>query len=489
MSKPLTLKSRFAFVDIETTGLKFTHNRIIEIGIVVVENGKVIKKFNQLVNPEERVSAFSYELTGINPHELSNAKNFNQLSEDILAHLEDAIFVAHNARFDYSFIREEFKRIGIDFNAKTLCTVKLSKNLFPEHQRHSLDHVTARAGITVKNRHRAYDDAEALWKFIKYLKKHFTEEQIEEAFLDTTKSRHRPPNLAPELFTTLPETSGIYIFYGQNGEVLYIGKSINIKERVMSHFHNSLSSNKEMEIFQRVHHIETRITAGEFSALMLESQLIKAMQPLYNRLLRRMRRLTIIEKTQTEKGYYGANINYLETIEPSDSEKVLGIFKNKRKAEEHLINLTNEFNLCRKVLGLEKTSRIDPNKECFLYQLKKCHGACAGHEMPEKYNLRFIQAFEESRIRRWPFSSPIAIEEKFKPNAEDAGKTNSKGEVYIIDQWCIIANGTYDEDQLRLTPNEMRFDYDTYKILNRHMRKNKLKYKAISQEEIERLLE
>lgn len=482
MNNTVTLNSRFAFVDIETTGLKFTHNRIIEVGIILVENGKVLKKFNQLINPEEEVPAYSFELTGISPQELKNAYNFRQHSEDILALLENATFVAHNARFDYSFLREEFKRIGVDFKAKTLCTVKLSRHLFPEHSRHSLDHVVDRCNITVKNRHRAYDDAEALWKFLKYIKKQFSEDHIHQAFLAITKTRHRPPHLDEDLYQRLPEAPGVYIFYGQNGEVLYIGKSVNIKERVASHFHDSLNSNKEMSIFQSVHHIEARTTAGDFSALMLESRLIKEMQPMYNRLLRRIRKLTVLEKTENEGGYYGANIQYLDGIDAGNSEKVLGIFKSKKKAEEHLLALTEEFKLCRKLLGIEKSK-----KECFLFQLKKCSGACAGHEASIHYNMRFLEAFENSRIRRWPFSGPILVEEKFAPTATNIQRRNTKGEVYIIDQWCIIAQGVYHEDSLQLSEMPMQFDYDTYKILNRHMRKNKLHYKPISREEIGRL--
>ena len=153
-------------LDIETTGGSATNSRITEIGALRVENGKVVGKYQQLVNPEEPIPYFITNLTGINDATVWEAPTFMGIADDLELFLSDAIFVAHHVSFDYSFIKMEFQRIGYSFTMDRICSAKLSRRLYPEHKSHALDRLIERLGIDVTNRHRAYDDAEVIWKFI-----------------------------------------------------------------------------------------------------------------------------------------------------------------------------------------------------------------------------------------------------------------------------------------------------------------------------------
>jgi len=470
------MQSRFAFVDIETTGGSMMHNRIIEIGVLIVENGEVVQTWSQLVNPETSVSSFISDMTGIRTADLEQAPTFFAVHGELLEILEGAIFVAHNARFDYGFIRAEFQRIGVDFKAKTLCSVKLSRKLFPRFKRHNLDEIIARYGLVIENRHRAFDDAKVIWDFFQHLQENFPLDHVEEVLNQTLTGYTSPPLLDEKILQKFPETPGVYTFYGKDGESLYIGKSINLKQRIHSHFQSSLSSDRELQMFQRVSHVETQETAGEFSALILEANLVKEHQPLFNRKLRRLRKLTILEKVEDEHGYLRVEMNYLDEIRVEQMGNILGIFKSQRQAETFLLNLGEEFQLCRRILGLEKGKG-----ECFLYQLKKCSGACLREEIFVAHNMRFLQAFEHSRIKRWPFEGAIVVEEKYPET--------SRGEIFVVDQWCIIGYGKYEENDIHLQEKPMIFDLDTYKILARHLLKKKLKVRKLPQQQIRELFE
>ncbi|PIZ64583.1 hypothetical protein CO051_01130 [Candidatus Roizmanbacteria bacterium CG_4_9_14_0_2_um_filter_39_13] len=141
----------YSFVDIETTGTSTRHDRIIEIGILRVENDKIVKKYNQLINPETHVSPFITQITGIIPDDLEDAPTFEIVKDEVYELLRDSIFVAHNVRFDHGFLKNEFKRFDMQFSMKQLCTVRLSRTLFPEHRHHNLDAIIERFNITCTN--------------------------------------------------------------------------------------------------------------------------------------------------------------------------------------------------------------------------------------------------------------------------------------------------------------------------------------------------
>ena len=452
-----------AIIDVETTGGSAPYDRIIEIGIVRVENNKIVRKFETLINPETTLSPFIENLTGIVTKDLENAPLFSEIKSEIVELLDDAIFVAHNARFDYSFIKNELKRIGIPYSAKQLCTVKLSRLLFPAFSHHNLDSIIERFEIECKRRHRAYDDAYVLWEFLQKIPNTISEEKFEKALQAILKKPSLPPLLKSSQIAKLPEKAGVYIFYGSSAIPLYIGKSISIKDRVMSHFINDTDSSTELEISQQVERIETILTGGELSALLLESELIKKMQPIYNRKLRHARKLVTLKRKLTKEGYHSVSISNGEEIKSDEIEDVLGIFKSVKSAKEHLANLVDEYSLCQKMVGLQKISG-----PCFSYHLEKCKGACVGAENPNIFNARFIMAFSKTKLSAWPFSGPILVKEK----------KDDIGEAMLFDKWCYLGKYSeyvYEESNDVTTLSDM----DVYKILKRFIN-DKNSYKKIT---------
>ncbi len=447
------LPKSICFVDIETSGLNASYNRIIEIGIIRVENGEIVREFNSLINPEGLVDPFVENLTGIKTEDLEKAPTFYEIKDELSDILEDSVFVAHSVRFDYGFIRNEFKRIGISFNSKHFCTVKLSRLLYPNLKKHNLDSIIENFNIDCKNRHRAFDDAKVIYEFYKKSQKNIKKDLFEQAVEIALKKPTLPSSLVEKDLENIPETTGVYIFYGEEGSVLYVGKSINIKDRVMSHFANDHLSSKDMKISRTIKSIETIVTAGELGALLLESKLVKQYQPLYNRMLKETNKLNVLLRKKNESGYYTCEAEYLENIEIERISEVVGIFKSQKQYKEFLYTASKEYKLCPKVMGLDKS-----RKYCFYYHLGQCHGACNGEEIALKYNLRFDEAFYKSKIKNWNFDTSIAISEK-----------GEKEEVHIIDKWCYLGSLKSENEGIDEIKKEYKFDLDTYKILYKYI--------------------
>lgn len=447
------LPTKLAFIDTETTGLSVTRDRIIEIGIVRVEDNKITAKYQTLLNPGFIFPDIITNITGITPQQLENAPTFRQVKDDILELLKDCVFVAHNVRFDYAFLKNEFKREMVTFTSKHFCTAKLSRSLFPEHRSHNLDSIIERFNISCTNRHRAFDDAYVLWEFYKKLQTSVSEELLEKFVQKALKKPSSPLYLPEGTIEQLPELSGVYVFYGDEGTPLYVGKSVNIKERVMSHFSQDYTASKEMHIAQQVKSIETYVTSGELGALLKEAATIKKLQPLYNRKLRVSRKMILLKKKLTEKGYLELYTEEATTIDPAHTEDILGVFRSKRQAKEFIIKKCKEHTLCEKLLGLEHTKST-----CFGYRLDTCKGACINEEIPLKYNIRVMEAFSNNSIKKWPFQSAIAIAEK--------NELEGTAEYFVIDKWCLLGSFTQDDDNaLQNKDFSYVFDLDTYKIL------------------------
>jgi len=448
------LPTKLAFVDIETTGARSSFDRIIEIGILLFEDGNITKTFETLVNPQTYIPPEIERLTGIHPSDVQNAPTFRQVAPEIQKLLSDTIFVAHNVRFDYGFLRSEFKRENISYSSKHFCTVRLSRILYPRFKHHNLDSIIERFDFTCERRHRALADAKILVSFYTQAKKMFSEDIFTDAVNRAMRRPSLPLNLSHIDLETLPESPGVYIFYGKEGAPLYVGKSINIKERVLSHFAGDLRSGTEMKISQQIESIETRKTTGELSALFLESHLIKKMLPLFNRQLRLSRQLIGFRIQKNNKGYDTIQLETQEEINPED-ETLLGFFKSARQAKEYLIRIAKEHNLCEKLLGVEKTLT-----ECFGYRLGRCFGACSGKEPFMKYNLRLAEAMHALKIKRWPFAGPIVIEE--------INQLDGTTEYIVVEKWIVLGTVITDEQgNKRYEKNDCRFDLDAYNILRR----------------------
>lgn len=465
-----------AFVDVETSGSSVSNDRIIELGIIRVEDNRVVHKINTLLNPESYVSPYIEYMTGISTADLVNAPKFEDIKNEVAEILEDCIFVAHNARFDYGFIRDEFKRFNRQFAAQCLCTVKLARQLYPTWRSHNLDSLITRLNFSCERRHRAYDDAFVLWQFYQHIQKDFTLDNLESVFQTICKKPSLPPHLAKKVIDSLPESPGIYIFYDKQHIPLYVGKSKNIKDRVLSHFLTVYDSDKEMEMCQQVQDIEFRNTVGELGALLLESSLVKELQPYYNRSLKKKEELVLLTSEINTDGYVTPTIKITQGVDIEILSSVLGIFKNKQKAKDFLQRIVKDHNLCSKLLNLEKTKN-----GCFNHKIGICFGACVGKESIDSYNKRLIQAFQTKKIASWEFCSPILIEE--------VNKKERTVEGYVFDKWRHVATIQTKEDVTSISRNEYKyFDMDVYYILKAHLRNNP-RIKAIPYGKVDELLE
>jgi len=446
-----------AIVDVQTTGLRPTCDRLIEIGIVRVEKGHPVESYSSLINPGRNLSPEIEALTRARLQDLSKAPPFREIKDQVLELFNGCTVVAHYARFYYGFIRNEFKRAGIDFSAKFLCTERLSRMLFPNQRRHDLEGIIERFGFESTNRQNPLDGARVLWRFIQEVQTRFPGTLLERALeiLQTTFSF--PSQVDASCINSLPKSAGVYVFQASNGSTLYVGKSVNVRKRVLSHFSGNHSNSKAMEMCQQIADVKGIQTSGQISALLLESLLIKQLRPIYNRRSRFCKRLVVLKKAENEHGYYTVRVEKPKAINPIELPGILAIFRSLGQAKRFLWGAVKDFALCPKILGLERG--LGP---CFYSQLHHCGGACAGAEALAAYNTRFAEVFAHRKIKPWPFPGPILFQEQ---NANDAGE-----EVFLIDQWCIVNCLEFDDHgQRRLFNAEYVFDYDNYKILSRYL--------------------
>ena len=460
------LDEHAVFVDLETTGATATHDRITEVGVIEVHHGRLVSEWSTLVNPDMSIPSAIQALTGINNAMVARAPSFADIHRDLLERLEGKLFIAHNARFDYGFLKNEFRRCGVTFNARVLCTVKLSRKLYPHHARHNLDALMERHDLACEARHRALGDARVLW----LLAQKWTAERgptLVKAAVDVLVKTQTVPAGLPDLaFNDIPETPGVYLFYGDNDVVLYVGKSINLRSRVMAHFSGDHRVNKDMQIAREIKRIDWKQTAGELGALLLESKLVKQLSPVHNRQLRRNSQLCAWHWNETDLAA-APRLATADDIDPARFGELYGLFRSRVTAIEALREIAATHGLCNILLGLEKRSG-----PCFAHQIKRCRGACVGLESPAQHAQRLQQALASLRTLPWPFGGRIAIRE-CALQGENAGEN---AELHVLDRWCYLGT-VRDEAELHelIGQSETRrapvFDVDTYKILKRYIAK------------------
>ena len=442
------------FVDIETNGGNGPRGRVTEVAAIKVARGEIIDTFTSLVNPGSDIPYWITQLTGIKNSDLVDAPYFEDIAAQLYDFMNSSIFVAHNVLFDYSFLKREFASAGYDFKPKLFCTVKMSRALWPEHRGHSLEKIITRHGITFAARHRAYDDAKAMYDYVKLT----IAEKGREAFLANIakqlKTKSLPPHVDEAVILNLPDSPGVYIFEDDTGAPLYVGKSVNIRSRVRSHFTNATTIAKELKMSLASHNVSFITTDTEVEALLLESAKVKELQPIFNRLLRRKTKQSVFLREFDENGYETIRIENTDLSQHQTLENVYGVYTTKSQAKARLEAAAKTFQLCPKLLGLEKASGA-----CFRYQLGLCKGACIGKESPELYNRRVELALERSKIESWPFKSEVAVR---------ISETRS----IIVDQWIVksVVENTFDEPTITALDNG--FDIDTYKIIRSYIRQH-----------------
>jgi DNA polymerase-3 subunit epsilon len=461
------LDEHVVFVDLETTGATATHDRITEVGVIEVNHGRLISEWSTLVNPGISIPPMIQALTGINNQMVASAPAFEDIQRELLLRLEGKLFIAHNARFDYGFLKNEFGRCGVTFNARVLCTVKLSRKLYPQHPRHNLDTLLERHALDCEARHRALGDAKVLW----LLAQKWTEEhgapRVRSVIDGLVKTQSVPAGLPDLAFDNIPQTPGVYFFYGDNDVVLYVGKSINMRSRVMAHFSGDHRVNKDMQIAREIKRIDWKQTAGELGALLLESRLVKQLAPVHNRHLRRHSQLCAWHWRDGQGDSDGDTAPQLTTsaeIDPAHFGELYGLFRSRATAIEALREIAATHGLCNILLGLEKRS-VASTGPCFAHQLKRCRGACVGLESRAQHALRVKAALSALRTLPWPFKGRIGIRE----TAAD-GET---AEMHVIDRWCYLGAVRSEQELYALAEGKSAppFDVDIYKIIKRFLAK------------------
>ena len=443
------------YLDLETTGATPLRDRITEIALVRFENGQEVARWQTLVNPEQPIPAFIQQLTTIDNEMVASAPVFADVAVELLGFLEGSVLAAHNVRFDHGFIKAELKRIGITLRQKVLCTVKLSRLLYPQHKSHGLDAIMQRHQLTTIARHRAMGDVEVMLAFLESAKLELGEATIFSAAAQLMNQPSLPSHLDSNLLEDMPETPGVYLFYGEKDIPLYIGKSRNIRARVLSHFSSDHSSSKEMRFTQDIKHIEWLTTAGDFSALLLESKLVKEHQPLYNRQLRNDRQIFSWKLHSDSQAKPLLTLIQHDDIDPAQLVNIFGTFKSKRQAVETLRKIAEAHQLCVSLLGLEP----DWNGTCFSSQSKRCKGACCGRESLAIHYLRLKQALVAHKLKSWPYTGKIGIREQ--------NNENDKTQLHVFEHWTYIGAIEHDADLSELLQQkvECKFDFNTYHLL------------------------
>jgi DNA polymerase-3 subunit epsilon len=445
---PLT-DTVFAFVDIETTGSRAELDRITEIGIITLDQDGT-SEWSSLLNPETPIPRNIQHLTGITPEMVATQPTFAEIANALYMELKDKIFIAHNARFDYSFMKAEFKKVGIDFSPKVLCTVKLSRRLFPNQARHNLDTLIQVHGLNVANRHRALDDAKLIYDFWHECIRLFGPERVQEEVHNLLGSSSLPVHIDKALVEEIPSRPGVYLFYAENRQPLYIGKSIDLRSRVKGHFHAALTNRKEMKLAIQVRDIDWIETAGEFGALLLESRLIKEKLPSLNIKLRRSKDLCAWQLTESGEHIQVQLVNH-QDLQPGRQNNLYGLFYSKREALASLQSIAKKNQLCEAILGLEKRQGQGP---CFGFHVKQCNGACIGTESAAIHNLRVKTALLKLKVATWPYVGAIAIQEG--------------GDLHLFDHWCYLGTAANEaEVEELLSESQPEFDLDIYKIIRK----------------------
>ena len=418
----------YAIVDIETTGGLVKRDKITEIAIVLHNGTEVIDQYQTLINPERSIPPYISDMTGITDDMVADAPLFCEVAKEIVLRTEGAVFVAHNARFDYGFLREEFSRLGYAYTRKQLCTVRLSKKMFPDLRSHSLENLIRHFSIKVKNRHRALDDALATVELFKMMT---CMEESQSSMSDIInlgiKEARLPPSISLEHLHALPEAAGVYYFHDHEGKVIYVGKSIHIKKRVIQHF--AEISNKSGKMQQRVHDITYTITGSELIAQLLENGEIKKLQPDINRAQRRKSFPFAIYYYFDDYGYIQMKVRKKNKIDAPGVAAVLHELPDHQSATNYLRALTDKFELC-----LKKTDVDTGLGACFYYHVGKCQGACVEKEDPDSYN---------DRVRKAVAATQKNLEEDFV--LVDQGRAPGEQSLIYISKGKVLGWGYADE--------------------------------------------
>jgi len=410
-----------AIVDLETTGADPNRDRITEVAILRIDGGRLVERWSSLIDPERPIPPRIQEVTGISDAMVAHAPNFRALADEIAERLADAVFVAHNARFDFNFLRAAFGARGMPFDPAVLCSVKFSRALYPQHARHGLDAIIQRHGYTIANRHRAMADAEIVWRFLQECVASFEPARIEAALKRASSSGRAVPKLPLGDLEALPEAPGVYIFLNGADKLVDIGHTQHLRSKVLGCF-TGKPDTRTARIVAQTKRVEIALAAGSLDAHLRELELTRRYQanPVAGaafgwRFLPNRRRGPVLI------------LDELTGSDPAQWQQVFGCFRGQREAENALRELALLNRLCPQRLGLEQS-----NGACQAYGLHRCNGVCVEHESAGEHDARLLTALRPLRLKPWPWNGPIAISEIHTASGTTA--------LHVFDRWCLLGS-------------------------------------------------
>jgi len=416
------------FLDLETTGAAAYRDRITEIGLIEVDRGEYVGEWSSLVNPGRSIPTMIQELTGITDEMVRDAPSFAELAESLHRRLEGKVLVAHNARFDHGFLSQEFRRLGLRYQPEILCTVRLSRRLFPQHSRHNLDSVIERHGLACEHRHRALGDARVLWQFLGEILRVPGSAAVNTAIDELLRKPQLPPGMAKDALDGAPEGFGVYVIYGKEGRALFAGKSTNVASRIRAHFSGESRSARDRRIAAEASHVEWYPAAGELGMTILHARLVRKLAPVQNRRPRPAAETCALLWDAVDGPIVPAIV---EITDPAGQHRkgLYGAFRSRRVAMNTLRDLADTHGLCHIALGLEQGQG-----PCLGHRLQRCRGLCVGSESPIAHATRMTQALHPLRWQDWPFAGPIGVREH--------DPASGCGEIHLFDRWQYL--GSYD---------------------------------------------
>ncbi|HTB26990.1 MAG TPA: exonuclease domain-containing protein [Puia sp.] len=414
----------YAIVDIETTGSYAANNGITELAIVLHDGNKIIERFETLIDPQSPIPQYVQVLTGIRPDMLVGAPLFSDVAQRVHDMLKDAVFVAHHVNFDYSFIKYHLESCGFELDVKRLCTVRLSRKVFPGLAGYSLGKLCRDLEIPILNRHRAGGDADATVILFEKILKQDSQGAFGHMLHGKSREQYLPPNLPSEQVASIPYTPGVYYFHDQKGKVIYVGKAKNLRSRVCSHFSNNSTGLRKQEFLRNIYSVSWQDCGTELMAFLFECVEIRRLWPAYNRSLKRFEQTFGLYVYEDQSGYLRLTIE-----KKKQNLTAYYSFNSLSEGWQILRKLVSQFELCPKLCFIQKG-----NEACSGLADKTCHGACIQSESADDYNRRLRTA-----LRSLQEMLPSFI-------IKDRGRNSSEESFVLIENGRFYGMGWLDKE-------------------------------------------
>ena len=414
----------YAIVDIETTGGHASAHGITEIAIVLHDGEKVTRRYETLVNPQKNIPVYISALTGISNEMVARAPLFSEVATEIFGLLHNRIFVAHNVNFDYSFLKYHLSGCGYELQTKKLCTVRLSRKVFPGLVSYSRGKLCKQLQVDLANHHRAGGDAEATARVFSMILENDADGHVKQSLNRSSKEQLLPPNLSRAEFDKLPNRPGVYYFYNQKGKVVYVGKAKDLKKRVSSHFTGNNANKQRQDFMREIHAVNFQECATELMAFILEATEIKRLWPENNRALKRFEQSYGLFMYEDQRGYQRLLVD-------KKRKGSSPIYSFNQQFEGHILlrQLMEEFDLCPKLCFVQTN-----HDACIGTENKPCKGACRGDESRALYNIRVQQAVTKLKSDLPSFA------------LLDEGRTADEQSVILMEQGHLQAMGYIAKD-------------------------------------------